>query len=718
MGVLFMSSLLAAVTFSDIAAAGPEYPHARNLVTPRAVTNSSGAVSLSILTETGTKNATAPLLYGWMFEDINHSGDGGLYGELLTNRAFEGSDVSFGTVSGFLGNTITYQENKCNAAGPVITGYKPVGDTTIRLDNFRPLSHSHQTVLALDIPTTVTADSGPVGFANVGWWGIPVSPQTYNVSFFIYPNQFRNQYNPKTEITVSLQSNITGEIWASTVIPAQSWNLVNYTYVEAQIVSTVSAPDSNNSLAITFDPVAAAGQTYFFDQISLFGETFKAYKNGLRKDLAQHIYDLNPRFLRWPGGNNIEGYSIMRRWKWWETIGPLEDRWSRPGNWLYSNTNGLGLLEFLEWSESMEMENVLGIYAGYSLGDANQGNADEYPGTAEAMYPLLKEALDELEFCMGSVDTYWGAKRAEYGHPEPFVIQYVEIGNEDWFAKGYPFRFKYLYDGLKAAYPDIIYISSAYDENPTYTIDLPPGTMWDTHQYKQPHFFVESFDFFDNWQERTANPNVTILIGEYSVYSIDTPSGEVDWSNPPDEKIMYPRMVSAVSEGVYLLGAERNPNVVKMSTYAPTLQNWNWYNWTPNLIAFDADPAHTVLSTSYYLQKLFNAYRGTESVEVSNSVGDFGPLYWASSMEEGKVFLKVININSTVVPLTVDLETSWTSINGTIMSNADPNGFNYKDNATAITPLPLNLTSKAPGGDGSWTWNVPAYSVTVLQFNM
>ncbi|OWP02904.1 hypothetical protein B2J93_3484 [Marssonina coronariae] len=719
MGYLSNAKILALIAFSDLAVAGPKKPRAGSF-TPRAVTNSS-SVSLRILTETGVRNDTAPELYGWMFEDINHSGDGGLYGELLTNRAFDGSDVTFGAQDGFPGNNIVYQENTCNPIAPVITGYKPLGSARIRLDNFRPLSPSHQTVLALDIPTTANKSATPVGFANVGWWGIPVSPQTYNVSFFIYPNQFRNQYNPSTEITVSLQSNITGEIWASTVIPAQSWNLVNYTYVSAQIVSTVSAPDVNNSLAITFDPVAAAGQTYFFDQISLFGETFKGYKNGLRKDLAQHISDLGPRFLRWPGGNNIEGASIQRRWKWWETIGPLEERWSRPGNWLYHNTNGLGLLEFLEWSEAMDMENVLDIYAGYSLGDLNQNNADEYPGTAEAMYPLLQEALDELEFITGSTDTYWGAKRAAYGHPEPFKIKYIEIGNEDWFSKGYPFRFKYLYDGLKAAYPDIIYISSAYDENPTYTIDLPPGSMWDIHHYEEPQFFVRQFDYFDNWQQETNNPNVTIMIGEYSVYQVDTPDGQVDWSGgSPQLHVAYPRMVSALSEGVYILGAERNPNVVRLSCSAPSLQNWNWYNWTPNMIGFDADPAHTVLSTSYHLQRLFNAYRGTESVEVRNSAGDFNPLFWASSAQEGRVFLKVININSTLIPLTVELETSWSSVNGTILSSEDPNGYNYKNNATAIIPRPLNLTSTKPAGDGngSWTWDVPAYSVTVLQFNL
>lgn len=299
-------------------------------------------------------------------------------------------------------------------------------------------------------------------------------------------------------------------------------------------------------------------------------------------------------------------------------------------------------MEFLEWTEAMEMQNVLAIYSGYSLGDNGESNTDQFPGTADAMYPLLKEALDELEFCTGSTDTYWGAKRAEYGHPEPFDIQYVEIGNEDWFGSNYPLRWAYLYNGLKAAYPNITYISTTFDENSKYKIDLPPGTMWDTHHYQEPRWFIDNFNTWDNWQEETNNTNVTVFVGEYSVLQVDTPNGQVNFSDPPDIHIQYPRMVSALAEGVYLLGAERNPNIVKMTSYAPSLQNFNWYNWTPNLIAFDANPLNTVLSVSYYLQKLFNRYRGTESVQVINT-GDFGPLYWAAAVNgEESVFLKVM----------------------------------------------------------------------------
>lgn len=485
-----------------------------------------------------------------------------------------------------------------------------------------------------------------VGFQNMGWWGIPVIPQTYNVSFYIYPDQARNYANPSTSITVSLQSNVTGEVWASTTIPAQSWNVVNYTYVEAQIINTVTAPDTNNTLAVTFNPVEAAGQTYYFTLISLFGETFKGYKNGLRKDLGEMVDELGSKFLRWPGGNNIEGYSIQTRWKWWETIGPLKDRWPRPGNWLYENTNGLGLMEFLEWTEAMNMKNVLAIYSGYSLADATENLGAQFPSTDEAMYPLLKEALDELEFIMGDTSTYWGAKRAEYGHPEPFDITYIEIGNEDFFSTNYAFRFQYLYNGLKAAYPNITYIATAFDEQPPYSTDpisIPAGAMWDTHHYEEPSFFLEGFDFWDNWQERTNNTDVTVFIGEYSVFQIDTPSGVDNFSDPVDSHIFYPRLLSAIAEGVYLMGAERNPNVVKLSSYAPSLQNLNWYNWTPNLVAFDADPSHIVKSASYWLQWLFAHYHGTETVQIVNTAGDFDPLYWVASVENDDVlYLKVM----------------------------------------------------------------------------
>lgn len=398
----------------------------------------------------------------------------------------------------------------------------------------------------------------------------------YNVSFYALGNWPRNMNNVTT-FTASLRSNTTGEIWASSQISDASVPFIDFIQLNTTLAPNVTAPDSNNKFAITMDGAAVAGQTFYFNLVSVFPETFMGFQNGLRQDLAEAFYDLKPRFLRFPGGNNIEGYSPAQRWKWWETIGPLIDRPGRVGDWTYFNTQGLGLLEYLQWCEAMQIEPVLAVYSGFSLDIWGQNGAS-YP--ADMMGQIVQEALDELEYCMGGVSTKYGALRAAHGHPEPFVINFVELGNEDWFSSTYPYRFEAIYSGLKAVYPNITYVSTAFDENPIYNISIPAGNMWDWHQYNEPSWFVEFFDHWDNWQEATNNTGVTVLLGEYSVIQIDTPDGVVNYSDPLNEHVFYPRLLSAICEGLYVLGAERNPNTVKMSSYAPSLQNRNFVNCT------------------------------------------------------------------------------------------------------------------------------------------
>lgn len=385
------------------------------------------------------------------------------------------------------------------------------------------------------------------------------------------------------------------------------------------------------------DGAAVAGNTFYIGLASLFGDTYKNRPNGLREDLAQHIKDLNPKFLRFPGGNNIEGYSIDERWKWYDTVGPLINRKGRVGDWGYTNTNGLGLLEYLEWTEDMELEPVLAVYAGFSLDVYGQEGTSFPP---DRMQDVLQEVLDELEYCTGDTSTKYGALRAEHGHPDPFTINYVEIGNEDWFSSTYPYRFPFLYNGLKAAYPNLTLISTAFNENPDYTIDIPEGGMWDTHHYEEPTFFIDRFDEFDNWQQTYNTTGVDVLIGEYSVFQVDTPSGVVNFSDPVGLHIFYPSLLAAIGESVYLLGAERNPNVVKMSTYAPSFQNLNWYNWTPDLVSFTSNWDETILSVSYYMQSMFAKWRGTS---VLPTTGEVNPLFWVTTIDEptGIIYLKV-----------------------------------------------------------------------------
>lgn len=546
----------------------------------------------------------------------------------------------FGEVKGVPGSSVVSAENPVVPFGPTLDGWRPIGDAMLSLNILHPLSEALPTVLQVDIPYYAT---GEVGFLNEGWWGIDVRPQTYNASFYMKANAPRDN-TTLSGIDVSLRSNLTDDVWSTKTIPIEEdgYSSFDYTQFHAQIINDVKAPNSNNTFAVTFNATEVAGSTFYFSLISLFPETYKDRPNGLRKDLAQGIEDLNPTFLRFPGGNNLEGYSISQRWKWNETIGPLKDRKGRVGDWNYYNTNGLGLLEFLEWTEDMGIEPFLGVYAGYSL-DAFGQDGTSYP--KDRMGEVLEEVLGELEYCMGDETTHYGRLRAEHGHPEPFNITYIEIGNEDWFSTTYPYRFPFLYEGIKKAYPDVIIVSSAYDEHEDYTMDLPPGTIWDAHHYEEPSFYLNQFNYFDNWQSETGNEDVNILVGEYSVFQIDTESGEVDFTGPPDIHVAYPSLLSALAEGVYLLAAERNPNVVSLSCYAPSFQNFNWYNWTPNLVGFTANYDETVFSVSYYLQQLFATYRGKQTLPVKASKGHLNPLYWVATIDDtddlGTAYFKV-----------------------------------------------------------------------------
>ena len=401
------------------------------------------------------------------------------------------------------------------------------------------------------------------------------------------------------------------------------------------VTPSKAAPNSNNTFAITFDAAEAAGQTFYFDLISLFPPTFKGRKNGLRRDLAEHLMYLQPKFLRFPGGNNMEGISIDTRWQWKKNIGPLIDRPGRPGTWGYYNSDGLGYLEYLEWCEDMEIEPLLTVYAGYSLGTSDISPNQTVPQNQLQFY--IDEAIEQLEYAVGSTSTKWGALRAQHGHPEPFSIKFVEIGNEDWFSDSYYWRYPLFLAALKAAYPNITYISSqATESSPANrNVNIPPGGMWDLHHYETPQFFKNRFNFFDNWQEIADYPGVQIFVGEYSVLGRDRIGG-IDWANG-EGRFKYPTTIAAVGEAIFALAMERNPNIVRLSSYAPLLQNFNAYQWTPNFIAFSANPSDTVLSTSYYMQSMFSRHKGTETLPIVNTKGGFDPVWWHASIDTGVV---------------------------------------------------------------------------------
>ncbi|KAI9716631.1 MAG: hypothetical protein M1828_007609 [Chrysothrix sp. TS-e1954] len=690
-----------------------------------AVNSNSTGVDLAIWINNGTQNDTAPSLGGLLFEDISRSGDGGLYGELLRNRAFQGSDVSTGHTPMIPYIDIVASQNPSLPFAPVIDGWSAIGDARLSLDLLHPLSDALEVSLQVDVPINAT---GEIGFENDGWWGIGVFPQTYNASFNVQANSARYNYSSTTPyFNVSLRSKTTGQTMANGQAgDARRVNPFRYTRFSTQIRNLVQAPDANNTLAVTWQAEKTAGQTLYFNLISLFGETYKDQPNGLRKDLAENLAALNPKFLRFPGGNNLEGYSIPRRWKWWKTIGPLEHRRGRPGDWSYYNTDGLGLLEYLQWCEAFSMEPFLVVYAGFSLelakyDAANSTDANEWP--IDEMHHVLQEVLDELEYCMGSPETYWGSKRALHGHPDPFNITYIGIGNEDFLSQNYPERAAFMHFNLKARYPNVTYIYSAYNENPSWQTKLEPGSLWDPHIYANPSHFIEQFNQWDNWREETKHPNVSIAVTEYHVASIDPRPGDPTF-DPDNAAIDHPRMFSAVAEAIYAIGEERNSNTFRLSCYAPVIQNVHVWRHTGYDVLFDADPRNTLLSVSYYQQMMFNKYQGTQTLPFDIVDGGFNPLFWVASItqQEGIVFFKLVNAGNTTQDLSLKLDAAFVSVNGTILAAPEPtdlNGFNDFENRTAIVPKDiLDLDEHGDWKDHKLKWRVPPYSVSVLQFDL
>ncbi|KAH0612759.1 uncharacterized protein H6S33_009139 [Morchella sextelata] len=588
------------------------------------------AVNLVVSSEYGNK--TSPIMYGLMFEDINHSGDGGLYAELIRNRAFQGS-----------GST----------TNPTLAAYRAVGDAVISIDTANPLSPALKNVMKV---TPISSDATQVGFLNEGFWGINVKDQEYTGSFYV-----KGQYNG--DFTVSLKSNLTSKVYAQKKVRSTSkpdaWTKHEF------VLHPEAAPNVNNTLQITFN-AKGSEEGLWFSMISLFPPTYHGRKNGLRKDLAENLEQFKPTFLRFP---------------------------VRETN-LHTTGNGMKQL----WCDDMNLEPILDVWAGYYL------SGPIIPQDELEFY--VQDVLNELEFLMGSIDTPYGSLRAQLGHPKPWVINYVEVGNEDDIGGGASYsayRFPMFRDAIKAAYPHMTIIGSTPKIDP-----IPDGAWLDYHRYTRPDDFVSLFGMFDNW-----NRSHPVFVGEYAYIQPNKPGGGGPewggaWRSP------YTTLIGMISEAVFAIGMERNADLVRAAAYAPILQNLNSYQWSPDLISFTADPGETALSISYYLQKLFSTHHGTTVLPVTSDA-KFGPLYWsASSTDGGRYYLKIANYNGTTTTVTFEVPDD-NVIKGKLTTLNAPSPFseNSPKNETSI------WTEKevTKGADGKFAFELPDLTVAVLAVN-
>lgn len=493
----------------------------------------------------------SPSLYGLMTEEINHAYDGGLYAELIQNRSF-----------------------KDNPGTPVHWSVVTGGDASgsIALDPADPVNQvALNTSLRLNIDRT--APGQRVGIANDGFWGIPVRPRTrYRASFYA------RSAGISGPLTVDLESADGARTFARSQVPHIGAAWQKYT---VSLTTGNTGPSVQNRFVIS----ASQPGKIWFSLVSLFPPTWNNRPNGNRVDLMQKLGVMKPAFLRFPGGNYLEGTTIAERFNWKASIGDLSQRPGHRGPWGYRSSDGMGLLEFLEWCEDLHMQPLLAVFAGYALDG-------EHVTAGPGLKPFVDDALDEIEYVTGGAHTRWGAERARDGHPAPFPLSYVEIGNEDSFDRSgsYDSRFGQFYDAIKARYPRLKIIATARVTSRT------PDVI-DDHYYRSAVQMENDVHHYDNY----SRTGPRIFVGEWAT----------------TEGAPTPTMDAALGDAAWMTGLERNSDLVNIASYAPLLVNVNpgASQWGTNLIGYDA--LNSFGSPSYYAQQLFREYRGDTELPVT-----------------------------------------------------------------------------------------------------
>jgi alpha-N-arabinofuranosidase len=548
--------------------------------------------SATLTVDTGAAKAkSSPTLYGLMTEEINHSYDGGLYGELLRNNVIAGKGW---------GSTDFWAMVQRGTAMATMSL-----DTTTGPSTALPYS------LKLDV--SAAGSGSPAGLENEGYWGIPLQPGTaYHASFWAKASA------PDTEVTVTLLDDATGKPVVQKTISGVSTDWKRYA-TELTIPSSSTASAHNHFVVSVEKP-----GTLWINLATLFGPTYHNRANGNRVDLMEMLAAMHPAFLRFPGGNFLEGDTLADWYDWKKTIGPLVDRPTHPSPWGYRSSDGLGLLEFFEWCQDLNMQPVLAVYAGYSL-------KGEHIDPGPALEPYVQSALDEIEYASGPATSKWGAERAKDGHPQPFKLHYIEIGNEDQFDKSgsYEGRYAQFYDAIKKQYPQLELIATTPVKH--HTMDVV-----DDHFYEPAQGFFTDADHYD----KTDRQGPKIFVGEWATRE-GTPT---------------PDFHAALADAAWMTGLERNSDIVVMASYAPLLTNVNpgGLEWDTDLIGYNAMTAYG--SPSYYAQVMFSGHHGDQILSSSLS-GTPVRIYESVTRDSvtGTIYLKVVNATTDPADVSVKL---------------------------------------------------------------
>ena len=507
-------------------------------------------------------------LVGIFFEDLSHAADGGLYAELVQNRDFEYSSADRAEWNSLTSWQLVQRDG---------------GKGSLTAEFTKPLHANtpHYAVLTIESP------SGQVGLRNDGFDGIAVKAgESYDFSVFA-----RRISGARAPITVRIESK-AGAVLGETVLSAPNETWTKYT---ARV--SVQSTDADARLVVSSSGFGRLA----LDHISLFPEkTFRDRPNGLRADLAQVIADLKPKFMRFPGGCLVHGDGLDNIYNWKDTIGPVEQRKGQSNIWRYHQTAGLGYFEYFQFCEDIGAKPVPVVAAGVSCQNTDarltkRWNQGQECIPLDQMPAYIQDVLDLIEYANGPVTSTWGAKRAASGHPAPFGLQYLGVGNEDKITPGFRERFEMIYNAVKAKHPEITVIGTVgpNPEGEDYEkgwkiadeLRLP---MVDEHGYKSPQWLWDNLERYDAYDRAKSK----VYLGE--------------WAGFDDKRRSTLR--AAVAEAAYLTGLERNADVVRFASYAPLLAKRDHTHWSPDLIFFTNTEVFPTIG--YHVQQLFSVNGG------------------------------------------------------------------------------------------------------------
>jgi alpha-L-arabinofuranosidase len=661
--------LLAAVVVNVGAAEDANMPAAKDA---RSEAQESNAAPAILIDAAAPRVAVNPNMYGIFFEEINHAGEGGLYAEMVLDRDFEINTLPPG--ARWAGNLLRtpkgWQERKW--FGNALHGWRLITEDgakgSIRQERIAPLNNRNPHSMRL----TVNKVGGRIGVANEGFWGMNFQAgHEYDLSFYA-----RTEGEARFDVTATLED-LCGRVYASAAVADVGGNWKQY-----RCRLKPERSDPRGRLVIFINRPG----TIWFDVVSLFPrQTFKDRPNGLRPDLAQMLADLRPGFVRFPGGAIVGGLMLSNRIQWKNSIGDVAQRQGTMNLWGYYTTNGLGYHEYLQMSEDLGAE---------ALWVCNPGMSDGYRiaevCAPETLSEYVQEALDALEYALGPGDSKWGALRAANGHPKPFNLKYIEIGNEAGGAQ-YQQHYKVFYEAIKKRFPAVTIIGNQSRAGET------PVEMVDHHKYGDPNSFFRDADRYDHADRKGPR----IYVGEYGCNS----------------GVGEGNLMAALAEAAYLIGLERNADVVKMASYAPLFFNVNDIAWPVNMIGFDS--SRVVGRSSYHVQKLFSWNRPDEvlQTQVAPAIDpEKREVYALAGLDKktGDLIIKAVNRAGSPRTLTIKvrgIEKMGSKAKVTVLSHDDAAVENTLDDPDVVVPVESEFSGVRP----EFTFTFKPYSLTILR---